>query len=396
MMDEFKHESGEIPETASVGGGSNFVRTSRLAIIACVLAIVSLLLLPGLIRISVARHGRKPLLVHQVYVYVTFAVSVSAVVLTVASVARIALSGGRLTGRGLAWTSVSVMALQVLFFLLLPVLARTRCVAFRMTCGTNLAVIGKASFIYANDYEDELPRAGGRDTVWASHTPDWAAPSRNKAFDLAADGTGGMASTSASLYLLIKYSEVIPERFVCSGTDRKTWEKGIEPFRLDMYNVPAQNADLIDFWDFGPDPTRHISYSYHMPYGMYALTTSNEPGLAVAADRNPWMDSPSAKAKAFAGFRPDVPPFNGTAEQAKHGNTFRHDGDGQNVLFLDSHVEFAKRAYCSVGDDNIYTISNSPTGGDPLGTPPKLGSQPANRRDSLLVNDPPSLGQKLR
>jgi prepilin-type processing-associated H-X9-DG protein len=163
-----------------------------------------------------------------------------------------------------------------------------------------------------------------------------------------------------------------------------------------MYRVPDKKADLIDFWDFGPNPPIHCNYAYQMVYGSHKLTTSGEPGLAIAADRNPWMDSPSAKAGDFSQFRPDVPPFGGTAVQGRKGNTPRHLGDGQNVLFLDSHVEFAKRAFCGVDDDNIYTISTSQTAGDPLGTPPKLGSQPANGRDSLLVNDPPSPGQQLK
>jgi len=39
----------------------------------------------------------------------------------------------------------------------------------------NLSGIGKAMLIYANDYEDELPRAGGRNSSW---TPPvwWPAP----------------------------------------------------------------------------------------------------------------------------------------------------------------------------------------------------------------------------
>ncbi|HNY77515.1 MAG: DUF3352 domain-containing protein [Sedimentisphaerales bacterium] len=40
---------------------------------------------------------------------------------------------------------------------LMPSLARTRQLAFRMTSGTNLSSIGKACLIYANDHEDELP-----------------------------------------------------------------------------------------------------------------------------------------------------------------------------------------------------------------------------------------------
>jgi prepilin-type processing-associated H-X9-DG protein len=110
------------------------------------------------------------------------------------------------------------------------------------------------------------------------------------------------------------------------------------------------------------------------------------PGFAVAADRNPWIDSPSVKAADFSGFRPEIAPFNGTSEQAKRGNTLRHEGEGQNVLFLDCHVDFEKRPYCGLDDDNIYT---SWDGQDRTrGVPPKLGSVPADARDSLLVNDP--------
>jgi prepilin-type processing-associated H-X9-DG protein len=97
------------------------------------------------------------------------------------------------------------------------------------------------------------------------------------------------------------------------------------------------------------------------------------------------MDSPFAKARDFSKFLPDVAPFNGTAEQALNGNALAHQGDGQNVLFVDSHVGFEKRAFCSVGDDNIYT---SWDGNDKIrGKPAQFGSMPAGPDDSLLVND---------
>ncbi len=41
--------------------------------------------------------------------------------------------------------------------ILMPALARTRQPAFRMTSGTNLAGIGKACLIYANDHDDRYP-----------------------------------------------------------------------------------------------------------------------------------------------------------------------------------------------------------------------------------------------
>jgi hypothetical protein len=58
-------------------------------------------------------------------------------------------------------------------------------------------------------------------------------------------------------------------------------------------------------------------------------------------------------------------------------------------MFLDTHVEFEKRAYCSVEDDNIYTVSSAPNGGpDEKGAQPNLKSVPKSRKDSLLMHDP--------
>jgi prepilin-type processing-associated H-X9-DG protein len=41
--------------------------------------------------------------------------------------------------------------------ILMPALARTRQIAFRMVSGTNLAGMGKAIFVYADDHDDEFP-----------------------------------------------------------------------------------------------------------------------------------------------------------------------------------------------------------------------------------------------
>jgi hypothetical protein len=215
---------------------------------------------------------------------------------------------------------------------------------------------------------------------------DWTARDRRAAYGLSTDETGGQVSISASLYLLVKYGEVEPKKFLCGGTSRQTREKGVSEFKRNTYRVQNRTAELIDFWDFGPNPPKHCSYAYHMLYGTSKLTVSSPPEFAVAADRNPWMDSPAVKARDFSAFQPDIPPFNGTSIQGKAGNAFRHQGEGQNVMFLDTHVEFEKRPFCGFDDDNIYT---SWDGQDKVrGVPPKLGSAPADARDSLLVNDP--------
>jgi prepilin-type N-terminal cleavage/methylation domain-containing protein len=284
---------------------------------------------------------------------------------------------------------VVIAIIALLMGILMPALARVRQLAFRMTCGTNLSGIGKAMLIYSNDYEDELPRAGGRSTTWGA-VKDWTAADRYNAFGVSrADNTGGTATISSCFYLLVKYAEVTPKSFICKG------DAGTTEFKLsELGNVPT-DFELIEAWDFGPsnEAPEHCSYSYHMPFGLFALTVSSEPGFAVASERNPWINSPAATASTISGvdFKPDVDPWKGSNEQAKAGNAISHQSDGQNVLFLDSHVNFEKRAYCSVEDDNIFTKSNNQNTGDALGFEPGTGQfDPANRKDTVCVHDPDS------
>ena len=279
---------------------------------------------------------------------------------------------------------VVIAIIALLMGILMPALARVRQLAFRMTCGTNLSGIGKAMLLYSNDYEDELPRSGGRSSTWGG-VVNWMAPDRYSAYGLSADSSGGTASISSCFYLLVKYTEVTPKSFICKG------DAGTSEFKLaDLSQAVPTNFELIDAWDFGPmaDAFAHCSYSYHMPFGLYALTVSSEPGFAVAADRNPFIKSPAADAKLVGGFKPDLDTFKGTQEQAKEGNAIAHQLEGQNVMFLDTHVEFEKRSYCSIEDDNIYLQSQYPDRGSPIGNQPGVGLQPANRKDSLLVHDP--------
>jgi len=206
-----------------------------------------------------------------------------------------------------------------------------------------LAEIGRAMLVYANDYDGELPRAEG--------------------------------TISSSFYLLVKYAGVAPKSFVCPG------DVGTTAF--DPADDGVGNMELVDLWDFGLVPSEHCSYSYHMPYCLYPLTTSSEPDMAVAADRNPWIESPAARDKVdmFVVFNPD-----GDRDAVKAGNAIAHQEEGQNVLFLDCHVSFEDDPFCGVNDDNIYTFW---TGGDIRrgGMPIPGFCTPMDRLDSLLVHD---------
>ncbi|UCG55860.1 MAG: DUF4190 domain-containing protein [Phycisphaerales bacterium] len=87
--------------------------------------------------------------------------AIPAIILGIVALVKILNSAGRLRGTGLAVAGIAVpvVALPItalLMGILMPALARTRQLAFRMTCATNLSGLGKAMLIYAGDY-DALP-----------------------------------------------------------------------------------------------------------------------------------------------------------------------------------------------------------------------------------------------
>jgi len=276
---------------------------------------------------------------------------------------------------------VVVLAGLIVFTLLvlMVMLWRVRPASRGTTCAMNVSAIGKAMFSYAHDYNGRLPCAGGPGADWVARLPWWAAQARADAYGITdVKAPDGKASVSASLYLLVKLSSVGPEVFVCD------WDSAATTF--DPMASGLMDRDLSSLWDFGPEPPRHCSYAYHMPYGPDRLTVARGPAFPIVADRNPWIDSPAGPAKEFGEFEPDIPPFDGARARARRGNTTVHRENGQNVLFLDGRVEFAIRSYCGIDADNIYTLWKD--GEKVKGVAPRLGALPAGLLDSFLVNDP--------
>jgi hypothetical protein len=312
----------------------------------------------------------------------------------------------------------TVVLLAVLVFLmgglLVPALSRARAEATNDTCASHLANIGKAMLVYAADREYALPRAGGMNSNWWPVV--WNAPTRQSAYtttiepnyyigakvrgdpvvvdpnDLVA--IGGNCTISSCFYLLVKYTGMDPNQFVCPQ------DPNTSAFTLDTEDPNSGITELGQAWDFGSKPQTHCSYAYHAPWGYYALTMSDDPNMAVAADRNPWLDSPGFKKKTFpagqtlTGQTVVFKGKTGNDMDERYGNSSVHNEDGQNVLFLDGRVSFENRAYCGLEDDNIYTVSWIVDKGDALGRVPVQstiwGASPVNRKDSVLVHDPPA------
>ena len=152
---------------------------------------------------------------------------------------------GQNKSKNLTFVEVVTVVLVCLFLMavVVPAFQIPRSDAMRMTCLKNLSEIGRAMLVYANDYDDEFPRAGGRNSVWGRFTPMWLADNRFTAYGLSADGSGGMATITSSFYLLVKYLELMPKSFVCPG------DAGITEFNHVDYG--AGDRELIELWDFG-------------------------------------------------------------------------------------------------------------------------------------------------
>ncbi len=102
---------------------------------------------------------------------------------------------------------VVIAIIALLMGILMPALSRVRQIAFRMVCGTNLSGIGKAMLIYANDYNDELPRSGGSPTAaWAKKIRKFQGPA---AIDAYGTINAAVGTVSSSFYLLVKYTEIL-------------------------------------------------------------------------------------------------------------------------------------------------------------------------------------------
>ena len=265
---------------------------------------------------------------------------------------------------------VVIAIIALLMGILMPALARVRQIAYRMVCGANQSGIGKAMLIYANDYEEEYPKAGGP-------CAEWGQDGEIKAY-MAQNGRqygkmpGAEVTITSSLYLLVKFADVTTKQFVCKG------DIGTKVFQLSEIEdeLPEDVEDLTDLWDFGDTqstalwPGQYESYAYHMPYvdttataacTSFPITSVSNPACPVLADRNPCLDKNSAV--YYCGADPEElrdpswqtdPPPERYVDPDKTGNSAAHQREGQNVLFNDQHVNFEKFPNVGISNDNIW------------------------------------------
>jgi prepilin-type N-terminal cleavage/methylation domain-containing protein/prepilin-type processing-associated H-X9-DG protein len=269
---------------------------------------------------------------------------------------------------------VVVAIIALLISILLPSLSRARELAKRAVCASNLRGIGQGLHIYANDNREWFPHHYFRTT----NTPSVPAQT-----DVEYIGTCGLdyhqytcqttnsqrSHPSRSLFLLIIGGQQTAGQFICpSSADEED----------DMRNRGAY-ALTGDESAARPGYTRYdfagylkLSYSYQLPYGRRGkpreTMDSRQP---ISADKNPFFEAApdSGDIPDDVGAIPDyrnnlmLPNWSGepkdiinkSNEDWRPYNSVNHNGEGQNILFVDGHVDFERKPISGVHYDNVYT-----------------------------------------
>lgn len=297
---------------------------------------------------------------------------------------------------------VVVAIIALLIAILLPSLSKARELAKRSVCAANLSGNGKAIAIYSNQYKGNYPMASKariRSSIGKS------APSYNSAdtasfVDMFDNSTAlfggslhrcqelildsskasaplqvaykdrddpklGFASTTRDLFLLVKQSLGQPGQFVCPSTGHEADTLGLDrptgaghtaisdttPWGVTGVTSPVPAAQL---WDFLIGDNLDYGYGYFHDSDGESGNENIDPQFPVLADSNP-----AVRNLLNGGMTVDQYVTN----KKSGDNSTNHLGEGQNVLYADSHAAFSDKPTCGIGGDNIYTWGYSCVGG---------------------------------
>lgn len=260
---------------------------------------------------------------------------------------------------------VVVTIIGMLIAILIPAVFGALEAANKASCANNLSQIGKAGRTYASSHRQRWPNVfiQGSSNSW-----DDVGNTRQdqvKTLDDLASSTSttkpedkrGQApeSNTANFWVLVRLQGLTPQNFIC-------------PSAGDIFQPDRSVVRFDDVRDFrGP---MFCSYSFQNVYPARTLTetaSGHSSSFAIGSDANPLR----ALFNADPGKTTDKMKENGgrpkfeESEDAQAGqwdtvegphelNSPNHKFKGQNVLYLDGHVDWKEHPYCGPQGDNIW------------------------------------------
>ncbi|MFO7908326.1 MAG: hypothetical protein R6U98_37160 [Pirellulaceae bacterium] len=196
--------------------------------------------------------------------------------------------------------------LVILGSVMIPAIYKARSAAATDLCAYRMGEIGTGLLTYANGNKGHLPVASTSEQPWL------------------AGNDQPPASNSAALFRLLPSRHVAtPQTFQCPAVESGSF---------------AVTAGMTDF-----PGGQYVSYSYQHAVGDSPLSVHDGTAAEVAEEMAILSDSNPI----FEGGR-FHPGRTGMLTSANHGHA------GQNVLYLDMHVEWKTDAHAGVNGDNIF------------------------------------------
>jgi hypothetical protein len=225
--------------------------------------------------------------------------------------------------RGFWANFVEVAAIAAMMFIVagisIPTLQAARQNYWKTKCGTQLSSVAAGIGLYANEHNQTLPSV-----ATAAGSPWWK---------VGYQGSENHSNTR-HLWLLVQGKYVEPEAFVCPARIQG------KALKLDRTQVPK----LSDF------PSRkNVTYSFRILCNNDSnrLIRSNK---VLIADVNPVFENlPQNFGKEL-----DVQ----LGKDLLQANSTNHRGSGQNILFSNGNVSFAKSRRAGMAEDDIFTVQN--------------------------------------
>ncbi|MFH1745545.1 MAG: prepilin-type N-terminal cleavage/methylation domain-containing protein [Planctomycetota bacterium] len=266
---------------------------------------------------------------------------------------------------------VVVAIIALLISILLPSLSRARELAKRAVCAANLRGIGQGEHIYSNDNEEWFPHSFYMEPVGSTSLPNVHSVTFIGELSLNMTirktlSTWQNVHPSRSMFLLVIGGMTTPKQFVCpsSGDSEDPLRNKTGP----TTEVAAQaGINRFDFRGY-----QNLSYGYQMPFGQRGKPREGmDPRMPINSDKGPYFEAGATN--MTTGSTPDVARTSAPApsfdvptdsdllkipnDRWRPYNSRNHNGEGQNILFVDGHVEFLKKPCVGVNSDNIFTMA---------------------------------------
>jgi len=278
---------------------------------------------------------------------------------------------------------VVIGIIALLISILLPSLNRAREQANRVKCASNLRQIGQGIQMYANENKGNFPRTYFDPASANSVKADTTGKDQPNSFDPNGKGAGpvGENSVTASIFLLLKTQDLTSEVFICPSSqgERDTFGGKSVQERSNFNELPL-NLTYSYVAPFPTSAARDAGFKLN-----YTLTSD----FAIAGDINPGKvpTGTVGQQDAVDKVKPTSP-----RKEMQDGNSNNHNGDGQNVLYADGHVEFQNTPFCGMlrtttgggtnaFRDNVYTAIGGTT---PARSGHTANSGPVDEKDTIL------------